>query len=271
MITKALKFIVSPLFRFDSILVVLVFCGFCCTVQAQPNFFFTSSAETIAVNDEFQVALRATNFVDVAGLQFSLNWDAEKVEFQDITASFPTQSVSFNTNNAASGVIAGFWNDSFTYTEPDSTILFVLSFKALADGPLNLEFVDSPVTTLVVYHADGQVFEVPIIYNGDGGACIGIKTSTFATDFKDSAVFYQNNPNPFSKTTYIPFELTNSELVTIKIFGLTGEEIYQYSNRYSEGTHRIKINSEVFPSLGTYMYQISTAVTSTTKKMILAK
>jgi len=271
LITKALQLIKSPLLRFDSILVVLVFCGFCSNLQAQPDFFFTGPTETIAVDDVFEVSLRATNFVDVAGLQFSLNWDAEKVEFQDITPSFPTQSVSFNTNNAPSGVLAGFWNDSFTYTEPDSTVLFVLTFKALADGPLNIEFVDSPVTTLVVYHLDGQVFEVPIIYNGDGEVCVGIKTSTFATDFTDSAVFYQNNPNPFSKNTYIPFELTNSELVTIKIFGLTGEEIYQYSNRYSEGTHRIKINSEVFPNPGTYIYQISTAATSTTKKLILAK
>jgi len=180
----------------------------------------TGPSETIEVDDVFEVSLRATNFVDVAGLQFSLNWDATIVEFQDITASFPTQSVSFNLNNASSGVIAGFWNDSFTYTEPDSTFLFTLTFKALAEGPLNLEFVNSPVTTLVIYHLDGQVFEVPIIYNGDGGVCVGIKTSTFATDFANSAVFYQNNPNPFSKNTYIPFELTNSELVTIKIFGL---------------------------------------------------
>lgn len=271
LIIKALQLIKSPLFRFDSVLAVFLLCSFCCQVEAQPNFFFTSSAETVEVNDEFQVSLRATNFVDVAGLQFSLNWDAEKVEFQDITPSFPTQNASFNTNNASNGVIAGFWNDSFTYSEPDSTVLLVLTFRALADGPLNLEFVDSPVTTLVIYHLDGQVFEVPILYNGDGGACVGVKTSTFATDFEDSPVFYQNNPNPFSKTTYIPFELTNSELVTIKIFALTGEEIYQYSNRYSEGTHRIEINSEVFPNPGTYLYQITTTATSTIKKMILAK
>ncbi len=271
MIIKALHFIGSPLFRFDSILVVLLFCGFCGNLRAQPSFFFTGPTTTIEVNDVFEVYFRATNFVDVAGLQFSLGWDSDKVEFQNIVPSFPTQSVSFNTNNVDSGVIAGFWNDTDVYTVPDTALLFVLTFRATADGPLNLEFINSPTATLVIYQLNGQVFEEPIIYDSDGGVCVGIKTSIFATDFVDSAVFYQNNPNPFSKTTYIPFELTNSELVTIKIFGLTGEEIYQYSNRYSEGTHRIKINSEVFPNPGTYMYQISTAATSTTKKMILAR
>ena len=271
MITKALHFIKSPLFRFDSILAVFLLCSFCCQIEAQPNFFFTGPSQTIEVDDVFEVEFRATNFVDVAGLQFTLNWDAEKAEFQNITPSFPTQSVSFNINNAANGVINGFWNDTDIYTVPDTAVLSVLTFKALAEGALNLDFVDEPTTTLVVYHLDGEVFEVPIIFDSDGDVCVGVKTSTFATDFENSAVFYQNNPNPFSKTTYIPFELTNSELVTIRIFGLTGEEIYQYSNRYSEGTHRIKINSEVFPSLGTYLYQISTATTSTTKKLILAR
>lgn len=270
MITKALHFIKFPLFRFDSILVVFVLCSFCCQVKAQPTFFFTGPSETIEIDDVFEVELRATNFVDVGGLQFSLNWDAENVEFQNITPSFPTTSASFNTTNAANGVINGFWNDANVFTVPDTAVLSVISFKALAEGPINLNFADEPTTTLVVYTLDGQVFEEPIIFNGDEGVCVGVKTSTFATDFGNSAVFYQNNPNPFSKNTYIPFELTNSELVTIKIFGLTGEKIYQYSNRYSEGTHRIKINSEVFPSLGTYLYQISTAATSTTKKMILA-
>ncbi len=271
MIIKALHFIKSPLFRFDSILAVLLFCGFCGNLKAQPNFFFTGPTTTVVVDDVFEVSFRATNFVDVAGLQFSLGWDAEKVEFQNISPFFPTQSVSFNTNNAPNGVIAGFWNDTDVYTVPDTALVFVLTFRALAEGPLNLEFIDSPTATLIIYQLNGQVFEEPIIYDSDGGVCVGIKTSTFATDFENSAVFYQNNPNPFSKTTYIPFELTNSELVTIKIFGITGEEIYQYSNRYSEGTHRIKINSEVLPNPGAYMYQISTTATSTTKKMILAR
>jgi len=271
LIIKALQFIKLPLFRFDSFLVVLLLCGFCGNLKAQPNFIFTGPTTTVAVDDTFEVEFRATNFVDVGGLQFSLNWDATVVEFQDITPSFPTNNVSFNTNNAATGVVNGFWNDANVYTVPDSTVLFVISFKSLAEGAANLEFVDEPTTTLVVYHLNGQVFEESIIYDGDGGVCVGIKTSIFATDFANSAVFYQNNPNPFYKTTYIPFELTNSELVTIKIFGITGEEIYQYSNRYGEGTHRIKINSEVFPNPGAYMYQISTTATSTIKKMILAR
>jgi len=269
--TKALHYIKRSLFRFDAILVVLLFCSFCCNLQGQPNFFFMGPTAAVAVDEIFEVEFRATNFVDVAGLQFSLGWDAEKVEFQNITPSFPTQSVSFNTNNTATGVIAGFWNDTDVYTLPDTAILFVLTFKALAEGPLDLEFIDSPTATLVIYQLDGQTFEESIIYSSNGDVCVGIKTSTFATDFANSAIFYQNNPNPFYKTTYIPFELTNSELVTIKIFGITGEEIYQYSNRYREGTHRIKIKSEVFPSPGAYMYQILTTSSSTTKKMILAR
>lgn len=268
---KALQLVKLPLFRLSTILVMLLLCGFSYQLKAQPDFFFSGPSEEIVVDDVFEVSLRATNFVDVAGLQFSLEWDAEKVEFQEISPFFPTQSVSFNINNAASGVIAGFWNDTGVFTIPDTALVFTLTFRAVEDGFLNLNFIDSPTTTLVIYELDGQVIEEPIIFSSDGDVCIGVKTSTFATDFEDSAIFYQNKPNPFSKNTYIPFELTNSELVTIKIFAITGEEIYQYSNRYNGGSHRIEIKSEVFPYPGTYLYQISTAVTSTTKKMILAK
>ena len=271
MIIKALQFINLPLFRFDSVLVVFLFCCFGSNLKAQPNFFFTGPTATVAVDDVFEVAFRATNFVAVGGLQFSLNWDSTIVEFQNITPSFPTSSASFNTINASSGVVNGFWNDANVFTVPDTAQLFVVTFKGLTEGAVNLEFVNEPTATLVVYRLNEQVFEEPIIFGGDGGVCVGIKTNTFTSSLANSAVFYQNNPNPFTKTTYIPFKLTNSEFFTLKIFGITGEEIYQYSNRYDEGTHRIKINSEVFPNPGTYMYQVSTTSTSTIKKMILVR
>jgi len=238
---------------------------------AQPIFFFTAPEGVINIDETFEVRFRATNFTEVAGLQFSLSWDHEKAEFLGIDENFPTPEVSFNGNNTSNGVLAGFWNDASTYNVPDTALVFTLSFKAKEIGLIDLEFIDDPTTTLVVYHVNDQVFEVPITYSSDGAVCIGNKTSTFAPDSDLNPVFFQNNPNPFHKNTYIPFELSNSELVTIKIFGITGEEIYQYSNQFSEGFHRIRISSEVFPHTGTFMYQIATRNTSITKKMILVR
>lgn len=271
LIIRYLRYIKRNFLQLALLLVVWTCLGMMEVLTAQPAFFFSPPDGVIDIDQTFEVQLRATNFTEVGGLQFSLSWDHTKAEFLNISENFPTPGASFNLNNTSAGVLAGFWNDASTYSIPDTALIFTLTFKAKETGFINLDFIDDPTSTLIVYHIDDQVFEESIIYSSDGAVCIGNKTSTFVPDSDLLPVFYQNNPNPFHKNTYIPFELSNSELVTIKIFGLTGEEIYQYSNQFGEGFHRVRITSEVFPHSGTYMYQIATAATSITKKMILVR
>ena len=81
----------------------------------------------------------------------------------------------------------------------------------------------------------------------------------------------QNFPNPFNPITLIEFELLQDADVEVKVFDLAGKEVaILHSGFLSSGEYKFKFDASGFPS-GIYLYQISTPLSSQTKKMILAK
>jgi hypothetical protein len=87
----------------------------------------------------------------------------------------------------------------------------------------------------------------------------------------EDVIIAQNFPNPFNPTTSIEFELIQDSDVEVKVYNLAGREIAILHEGYlSKGVHQFIFDAEGFPS-GVYIYQITTPVSSQTRKMILAK
>ena len=81
----------------------------------------------------------------------------------------------------------------------------------------------------------------------------------------------QNFPNPFNPTTLIDFELLVDSDVEIKVYDLAGKEVaLLHSGFLASGVYKFKFDATGLPS-GIYLYQITTPLSSQTKKMILAK
>jgi len=82
---------------------------------------------------------------------------------------------------------------------------------------------------------------------------------------------YQNYPNPFNPTTTIRYSINKSNLVTLKIFNLAGQEVETLVNAYQTlGEHYIKWNAEELPG-GIYFNRLQFGNHSETKKLILQK
>ena len=81
----------------------------------------------------------------------------------------------------------------------------------------------------------------------------------------------QNYPNPFNPTTLIDFELLQDSDVEIKVYDLAGKEVaLLHSGFLSSGVYQFKFDATGLTS-GIYLYQITTPLSSKTKKMIFAK
>lgn len=81
----------------------------------------------------------------------------------------------------------------------------------------------------------------------------------------------QNYPNPFNPTTLIDFELLQDSDVEIKVYDLAGKEVaLLHSGFLARGVYKFKFDATGLTS-GIYLYQITTPLSSQTKKMILAK
>jgi hypothetical protein len=87
----------------------------------------------------------------------------------------------------------------------------------------------------------------------------------------DDLIIGQNYPNPFNPTTLIEFELLQDSDVEVKVYNLAGKEIALLHKGFlSRGVHQFIFDASGFSS-GVYLYQITTPLSSQTRKMILAK
>ncbi|MCB0729126.1 MAG: T9SS type A sorting domain-containing protein [Ignavibacteriae bacterium] len=81
----------------------------------------------------------------------------------------------------------------------------------------------------------------------------------------------QNYPNPFNPSTNIRYDLPKDNIVTIKIFDITGREIKTLVNEFKPaGRYLISFNAANLSS-GIYYYKIEAGEYSQVKKMILIK
>ncbi len=81
----------------------------------------------------------------------------------------------------------------------------------------------------------------------------------------------QNYPNPFNPTTFIPFVLSKSANVTIKVFDVTGKQVAELTNgMYSAGKHSIPFNAASLSS-GVYVYRLQADSFTAIRKMMLVK
>ncbi len=87
------------------------------------------------------------------------------------------------------------------------------------------------------------------------------------TDFK----LGQNYPNPFNPSTSIKFDIPVSGFVSIKVFDVSGKEVYSLVNEVrSAGRHEVTFNASGLSS-GVYYYRIASGNFNDIKKMILVK
>ncbi len=85
---------------------------------------------------------------------------------------------------------------------------------------------------------------------------------------EQSFVLHQNTPNPFSKETFIKFELLQASDITLTIYDPKGKVLKTYEGKFEKGKNQIKVNGEDLVVHGILYYQVTTADQILSKKMI---
>lgn len=81
----------------------------------------------------------------------------------------------------------------------------------------------------------------------------------------------QNYPNPFNPATTIKFSIPQSDVVTIKVYNVLGQEVQTLVNQVmNAGTYEVDFNASHLSS-GVYIYSITAGNYAATKKMMLLK
>jgi hypothetical protein len=81
----------------------------------------------------------------------------------------------------------------------------------------------------------------------------------------------QNYPNPFKQSTKIKYEISNAQLVSLKVYDLFGKEIKTLVNEEKPaGKYEVDFDGSKIAS-GTYIIELQAGLLKETKKMILLK
>ena len=113
-----------------------------------------------------------------------------------------------------------------------------------------------------------------LIFDPNDNIVIKQATTTLGlkeNNLSDSSItLYQNNPNPFSQTTQIVFELPSRMPVKIAVYNMSGKLVTVLLDKsMRSGKHKVEFNSTGLPK-GIYFYSLESGNIKIVKKMIVS-
>jgi hypothetical protein len=208
----------------------------------------------------YKLELKASNFNNIAGLQFTLNFDASRLIFEKLESGILNMDESnFGLNRLADGKITCSWSNEHALTVGKNSTLFSLVFKANGSYDVShLLAITSDITSAEAY--DGHLNSKNI--------SLSVRTSNGVVE---TGVFelYQNTPNPFSKETAISFRLPEAGQAKLSVYDLNGKVIRVYDFMGQKGLNTIQVLKNELNSSGVLYYQLDAANQTATRKLVI--
>ena len=203
-----------------------------------------------------EIQFRVEDFEAIDGLQATLQFDPTKIRVDKIgwTEQFPASS--FGQSLLDKGLLLTSWvkSPNWEFTEAP---LFSLSITAKETGSLSdfLGFHEN-ILKPEAYAVAGKVLPLELQF-------------TEVDNQNNSGVqLQQNQPNPFSETTVITYQLPENGSVTINLFDINGSLHKSFQSNGIKGSNEFVFNRHDFTNGGVYFYQLNTPFGQIMKKMI---
>ncbi len=199
---------------------------------------------------EVVVDITSDNFNQVSGYQFAL---AHKgLTFKSLNAG--VLDLDDSNVNANSGSLSMVWFSPEMVEVNANTTLFSLVFEATADINLSESLVFDKETLS------------PEAYAGAGDDRLALNLDFGSTTVE--TVLNQNQPNPFNEVTNISFNLAKSDLINLRVFDVTGKQLFSINSTFAAGAHNITLDKELTNASGILYYTLEVGDFVETRKMV---
>jgi hypothetical protein len=225
------------------------------------TLIFNTKSQSFAKGEMIDVVLNARDFTSIAGFQFTLNFDADALEFIDMTGGDQIQDgLLFNPRKNGQLAISLHHNQGLNIA--DDSALLKLQFKAKKVGHLaqaldiTSDLLRNEAYRLTDSSVDAEILQIALQFDDNP-----LSETAF--------VLYQNIPNPFQTETKIGFDLQTAERATVRFFDAAGRKLYEINDDFTAGKNEITVSNKDLNARGLIWYQLSTATSTETRKMIL--
>ena len=213
------------------------------------------SDQAFKAGDIVSVPVFSTGDMDIYGCQLTMN--TKGLRFIDAEPGLlqPDKSNTAIIDNENVTMSLALSNPQ---TVDRGTRLFTLHFIAEDKGTLhNALRITSDITPVEYYNSRLQTGKIGLSINHN--------------EVQDKVVLYQNEPNPFSTSTVIPYFLPESGNVSITLYDMTGKKIQHFETTGSKGHNTFTIDKDQIGASVAVYYTFMYKDFLETKKMILVE
>lgn len=225
-------------------------------VRSAQRATFVLDGASYEAGEELTIPVLATEEMDVFGYQFTLSYDADAIEINDVLAgSHNMTSSNVNLLEAANGKVAVAFDNAYGVPTSATEPMFYIQATAKKAGNVNNVLgVSNDVARAELYTADMKTMKLELATRTETGAHFTL---------------LQNTPNPFSTATNIDFILAEDANATLTVFDVAGRTLMQTTKSYNQGFNTITLSAEDFNGHGILYYQLESNGYKATKKMIV--
>jgi hypothetical protein len=225
--------------------------------RSEETMNFALTDFELKAGETYEVDFRASDFKEMMGYQFTLEYDESVLTFYDLEkGKLPNLEMSNFGIHLDQGALTCSWNEREAISVENEEVLFTLSFTAMKDGQLS-EYIalNSSLTKAEAYDGSFKPMKVGL---------------TFTKPNFDRLILDQNQPNPFSMETVIGFSIPEAGPATLTIFDVSGKVVKVIEQNYEVGYHTVEISRSELGENGIWFYQLNaTGKKAITKKMIV--
>ncbi len=229
-----------------------------------PELVWKVQDQALQQGETVTATLSANNFNNLSAMQFALQFDPEKLRFEQIEtiAGSPFEAENFGLFNVENGEIRVFLSLVQSATLANGAPGFHLRFRALQGNAklsevLSLNNAQIPAEA---YTGDYAPVKVQLAFEG-------LSTNAIEPDRLQSRL-EQNQPNPFTKSTAIGFYLPEACLAQLRVFDIDGRLVKAQKGWFEKGYHQYTFQSEDFSGDGMLYYELITPFGTQSRKMI---
>jgi hypothetical protein len=214
-------------------------------------------AEVVA-GTYYKMAIRSSDFTNIAGYQFTMNFDHESLIFDKVESGVLNMNET-NVANIRNGILTTSWNSNTGVTHSKDEVLYTVIFKAVQTGKISkMITITSDVTHAEAYDQLDQLKDVKLVVRTDEGI---VETGIFE--------LYQNEPNPFRTESVIGYRLPEAAAVKLTIYDVAGKVVRVYELQGQKGLNQFKILKSELSTSSVLYYQLDAADHTATKRMLL--
>lgn len=211
--------------------------------------------------DLIEVNMTSVSSIQTIGLQMSLSFDTDIIQFVGIEArDIDISSEHIGTARIKEGILSLSWSNHDGVSLNEDGELYTLLFKARNTGTLSdvLSIRQAEYLNAEIYDEDHTIYNLDLKFDQK-------------VDEANSFVLHQNMPNPFAENTLISFHLPEASMVTMRITDVTGRIIKNYTGSFDKGNNYIAVSKDELSVSGVLYYTLATDKYTATRRMVVLK